>query len=264
MNESILLQVEDGVATLTLNRPEKRNAVTYDMWRTLTDICTALSSDATVRLLVVRGAGDHFCAGADIEELAKVDPGDYRSTNDAADYALASFPKPTIAAITGSCIGGGTEIAVACDLRIADTTARFGITPARLGIVYPVGATERVVQTIGPSATKHLLYSAEIIDADRALRIGLIDELIDPSDFGHRVDELVDLLAHQRSLLTQMASKEIVTAALIGPVDPDKAAGWFAEMDVAMDSAEGIAAYREKRSPRFPWTPDLAGPAGAV
>jgi enoyl-CoA hydratase/carnithine racemase len=254
MNEMVLLQVEAGVATLTLNRPEKRNAVTYDMWRTIGDTCARLAEDPTVRLLVVRGAGGHFCAGADIAGLADFDPGDYRATNEAADRALATFPKPTIAVITGSCVGGGTEIAVACDLRIADTTARFGITPARLGMVYPVEATERVVRIIGPSATKHLLYSAELIDCNRALRIGLIDELVDAPDLAHRVGELVDLLAHQRSLLTQMASKEIINAALTGPVDPNISAKWFAEMALGLDSSEGIAAYLERRSPHFLWT----------
>src|SRR5690606_28746132 len=124
------------------------------------------------------------------------------------------FPKPTVAVIRGSCVGGGAQIAVACDLRIADTSSRFGITPARLGIVYPVGATERVVRLIGPSAAKPLLSTAEIIDADRALRIGLVDELHDPARLADRVDELTVLLTTERSLLTQMASKEIVDAAV--------------------------------------------------
>lgn len=261
MSEMVLLQVEAGVATLTLNRPEKRNAVTYDMWRTIGDACARLAEDPTVRLLVVRGAGGHFCAGADIAGLADVDPGDYRATNEAADRALASFPKPTIAVITGSCVGGGTEIAVACDLRIADTTARFGITPARLGMVYPVGATERVVRIIGPSATKHLLYGAELIDSDRALRIGLIDELVDTGHLADRVGELIDLVAHQRSLLTQMASKEIINAALTGPVDPEISEKWFAEMALGPDYPEGITAYKERRSPHFSWTAGRTGSA---
>ena len=113
-----------------------------------------------------------------------------------------AFPKPSIAVITGACVGGGTEIAVACDLRLADTTSRFGITPARLGIVYPASATARVVRLIGPSATKHLLFSAELIDVDRALRIGLVDEVHDPAQLddrrppAHRADGRRTIAAH--------------------------------------------------------------------
>ena len=151
------------------------------MWVGIAAHCERLATDDCVRLLVVRGVGDHFCAGADIAGMGAVSGGEYRRANEAADAALAAFPKPSVAVITGACVGGGTEIAVACDLRIADSTSRFGITPARLGIVYPASATARVVQLIGPSATKHLLFSAELIGVDRALRIGLVDEVHEPA-----------------------------------------------------------------------------------
>src|SRR5262249_14297450 len=140
-----------------------------------------LADDPSVRVLVVRGAADHFSAGADIGELAALtDPAAgaaYREANRIAEEALATFPKPSIAQVQGFCIGGGGEIAAACDLRLAEGGARFGITPARLGIVYPPFALERVVKLIGGAAAKHLLYSAELIAADRALRIGLVDEV---------------------------------------------------------------------------------------
>ena len=142
--EGLRVEIDHGVATLWLDRPEKRNAVTYDMWVGIAGACERLAADNSVRLLVVRGAGDHFCAGADIAGMRDVSGGDYRRANEAADAALAAFPKPSIAVITGACVGGGTEIAVACDLRLADSTSRFGITPARLGIVYPASATARV------------------------------------------------------------------------------------------------------------------------
>ena len=157
---------EGAIATLWLNRPDKRNAVTIDMWRAMTEHCAALAEDPAVRVLVVRGTGEHFCAGADIGALGTVDNDALLVANHAADDALTTFPKPTIAFITGSCVGGGAEIAIACDLRIADTTSRFGITPARLGLLYPTFALERAVRLLGASAAKHLLYSAELIDAD--------------------------------------------------------------------------------------------------
>ncbi|TKJ34237.1 enoyl-CoA hydratase/isomerase family protein [Blastococcus sp. CCUG 61487] len=255
MSEDLRLTVDDGIATLTLNRPAKRNAVTYDMWRGITEACRQVSADDAVRLLVVRGEGEHFCAGADISGFGAVSREEYHAANEAADAALAAVPKPTVAVITGSCIGGGTEIALACDLRIADSTARFGITPARLGIVYPASATERAVRAIGPSATKHLLFTAELIDIDRALRIGLVDEVHDPEDLPARVEALTALMARQRSLLTQMASKEIVDAAVAGQPDPAIAARWAAEVAASADPAEGITAFLERRAPRFGWTP---------
>ena len=181
MSDDITLAVARGVATLCLNREEKRNAVTYDMWVAIGEYCRRLASDADVRVLVVRGAGAHFCAGADIAGLQAADRS-YGEANLEAEAALMAFPKPTIAFVQGACVGGGVQIATSCDLRIADTTARFGITPARLGIIYPAPALARVVRLTGPSAAKHLLYSAELITAERALRIGLIDELHEPDE----------------------------------------------------------------------------------
>ena len=252
----LVLTRDEGIATLWLNRPAKRNAVTFQMWRAIAAHCRSLAADPTVRLVVVRGVGAHFCAGADIAGMASVDADEYRRANEIADEAIAAVPVPTVAVITGSCIGGGTEIAVACDLRIADTTARFGITPARLGILYPAPAIERVVRLIGASAAKHLLYSAEHVDAARSLRTGLVDEVHGPEELPARVDELTDLLAHRRSLLTQMASKEMVDlAARHGTVPDEVMARWARTAAASTDAAEGIRAFVAKRPPSFTWTP---------
>ena len=242
-----------AVATLWLNRPAKRNAVTHAMWRALAAACPALAADPGVRVLVVRGVGDHFCAGADIGELHTVDATAYAAATRAAEEALAGFPKPTIAFVTGSCVGGGAEIAIACDLRIADGTARFGITPARLGIVYPSFAIERAVRLLGPSATKHLLYSAELVGPERALGIGLVDEVHEPAAAPGRLADLTRLMAEERSALTQQASKQLVDAAVSGPIDPALTRRWAAEVASSGDPAEGAAAFAERRSPRFTW-----------
>lgn len=252
----IELTIADGIARVTLDRPDKRNAVTYEMWTRLAAICSDLATDPAVRVLVVSGRGDHFCAGADISGLGATSAADYASANEAADRALAAFPKPSIAFVRGSCVGGGAQIATACDLRIADTTARLGITPARLGILYPPFAIERTVNLIGASATKHLLYSAEIVSADRALRIGLIDELLEPHAARARIDELAELIASKRSLLTQMASKEMVDDITQGgAIRADTVAKWDTLQAASSDAREGIAAFLEKRSPDFSWTP---------
>jgi len=249
-----LVVTRDGpIATLWLNRPEKRNAVTKAMWEGIATTCGALAADRTVRVLVVRGTGDHFSAGADIGEL-EVGDATYAAANAGADRALGSFPKPTIAFIRGSCVGGATQIAIACDLRIADTSAVFGITPARLGIVYPAFGIDRAVRLLGPSATKHLLFSAELIGADHALRIGLVDEVHDPSSADDRLDAFTTLLATQRSLLTQESSKAMVDeCVLTGEISRATQAKWGAELAKSTDAAEGVAAFLERRAPRFSW-----------
>jgi enoyl-CoA hydratase/carnithine racemase len=244
------------VATIWLDRPDKRNAITVGMWEALARACASLAADASVRVLVLRGAGEHFSAGADIAELGQADPVAHRAANQAAEDSLASFPKPTLAVLRGSCVGGGAGLAVACDLRLADDTVRVGITPARLGIVYPPFALERVVRLIGPSAAKHLLFTAELIDASRALRIGLVDEVHPPGGLDARVDALTDLLAERRSLLTQAAAKEMIDAVgATGRIDTELGERWAAAAARAPDAAEGIAAFLERREPRFTWMP---------
>jgi len=255
--EPVVVVKTGAVATIWLNRPEKRNAISSDMWVGLADACNELSADSSVRVLVVRGAGGHFCAGADISDFADGMSEDYQARNRNAEESLAAFPRPTIAFINGSCVGGGVQIAGACDIRFADTTATFGITPARLGIAYPTYALERAVRLMGPSATKHLLFSAELIDADRALRIGLIDELADPAAAVERLEAFTSLLATERSLLTQMISKEMVNdVAARGEVSTATIDRWAPVLANNPDMAEGVAAFTERRSPKFVWLPE--------
>ncbi len=256
-DEPLAVTRDGAVATLWLNRPDKRNAVTQAMWAGITTVCAELGADPGVRVLVVRGTGEHFCAGADIGELSGLaDRTEYNAVNQAADDALAAFPRPTIADVRGSCVGGGAEIAISCDLRIAESTARFGITPARLGIVYPPFALERAVAVIGPAAAKHLLYSGELIGAERAHHIGLVHEVLDPGLAGERVASLAHELADERSLLTQLATKEMVASiSETGAVDPEVEARWAAVSAEAPDAPEGLNAFLERRPPRFTWTP---------
>jgi enoyl-CoA hydratase/carnithine racemase len=260
MSDLVTVAVAAGVATVCLNRPEKRNAVTSEMWIALGQACRQLAADPAARVLVVRGAGDHFCAGADIAGLRISDPA-FGRANAGSEDALSQFPKPTIAFIRGSCVGGGVQIAAACDLRIADSTARLGVTPARLGIIYPAGALTRVVKLIGPSAAKHLLFSAELIDADRALRIGLLDEVHPPADAEARLASLVSLLADQRSQLTQQASKAMIDAVVDhGRIPADLVTRWATEMRSSDDPEEGIAAFLQRRPPSFTWTGPVVTP----
>jgi enoyl-CoA hydratase/carnithine racemase len=256
-DDPVVVTRAEAVATIWLNRPEKRNAMSYEMWSALAQACEGLARDRTVRVLVVRGTGGHFCAGADISGFADGMSAEYQSRNREAEEALAAFPRPTIAHITGSCVGGGVQIAGACDLRFADTTARFGITPARLGIAYPSFALERAVRLIGPSAAKHLLFSAELIDVDRALRIGLVDEVAEPEAAVERLESFALLLASERSLLSQTIAKEMINeVATSGAVSAATIERWAPVLADNPDLAEGVAAFAERRAPKFVWVPE--------
>ena len=255
--DPIVVTKAESVATIWLNRAEKRNAMSHEMWTALAESCHELARDHSVRVLVVRGVGGHFCAGADIGGFSGGMSSEYQSQNREAEETLAAFPRPTIAFITGSCVGGGVQIAGACDLRFADTSAKFGITPARLGIAYPTYALERAVRLVGPSAAKHLLFSAELIDADRALRIGLIDELLETDVAIERLEAFTSLLANERSLLTQIISKEMVNeVAASGGVSAQTIERWALVLASNPDMPEGVAAFAERRSPNFVWTPE--------
>ncbi|MFV0126770.1 enoyl-CoA hydratase/isomerase family protein [Streptomyces sp. HMX112] len=235
--------VADGVATVVISNPAKRNAMTAAMWRAFPALLTALAADRGVRALVLTGAGDTFCAGADIATLRE--PGDEQQALAVrAEEALAAFPWPTLAAVRGYCVGGGSQLATACDLRFAEEGALFGITPAKLGIVYPASSTRRLVSLVGPSTAKYLLFSGELIDAGRALRTGLVDEVLAAGELARRVAEFTRILT-ARSRLTQAAAKEFAS----GRTDRD--AYWTERARESGEAEEGVAAFLERRAPRF-------------
>lgn len=237
----------DGVATVALRNPAKRNAMTPAMWRQLPEVLEKLAGSTSVRALVLTGHGGTFCAGADISSFHAED--DIPALAATAEDALAAFPKPTLAVVRGHCVGGGAQLAGACDLRFATEDALFGVTPARLGVVYPASSTQRLVRLVGPSAAKHLLFSAELIGSERALRIGLVDEVLPPGALDQRVAEFTTLLA-SRSQLSQVAAKEYVD----GEPDDARREYWLRQARESGELAEGASAFLERRAPRFPWT----------
>jgi enoyl-CoA hydratase/carnithine racemase len=176
-----------------------------------------------------------------------------RADNLAAQAALREFPKPTIAMIRGHCIGGGVELATCCDLRVTDPTGVFGVTPARVGIVYTPESTKALVDLVGPGTTKYLLFSGELIDAPTALRTGLVDRLVAAEDLEREVFALAEVLA-ARSALTQRAVKEVVADLTAGGDGRAAAGRWYRETIAVGELAEGVAAFTERRPPRFPWT----------
>ncbi|MBA2810423.1 enoyl-CoA hydratase/isomerase family protein [Streptomyces sp. KM273126] len=242
----LLHSVTDGVATVVIHHPAKRNAMTVGMWRALPPLLDDLVADPAVRALVLTGEGDTFCAGADISTLRE-SPDEAQAPAGLAEEALAAFPKPSLAAVRGYCVGGGSQLAAACDLRFAEEGALFGVTPAKLGIVYPASSTRRLVSLVGPGTAKYLLFSGELIDAERALRTGLVDEVLPQGELGKRVGEFTRVLV-SRSQLTQAAAKEFAN----GRTDRD--AHWAEQARGSGDTAEGVAAFLERRAPRFTWS----------
>ncbi|MEV6177512.1 enoyl-CoA hydratase/isomerase family protein [Streptomyces sp. NPDC052016] len=246
MEPELLHGVADDVATVVLHHPAKRNAMTAAMWRALPPLLDKLAADPGVRALVLTGAGGTFCAGADISTL-QGSPDEAQNLAVRAEEALAAFPKPTLAAVKGHCVGGGAQLAAACDLRFAEDGALFGVTPAKLGIVYPASATRRLVALVGPATAKYLLFSGELIDTERALRTGFVDEVLPAGELDERVAEFARVLV-SRSQLTQAAAKEFAN----GRTDRD--AHWAAQARGSGDTAEGVAAFLQRREPRFTWT----------
>ncbi|WP_435137265.1 enoyl-CoA hydratase/isomerase family protein [Actinacidiphila sp. bgisy144] len=248
----LLVSTEDGVATVAISNPARRNAMTLGMWLALPRVLAGLAADPGVRVLVLTGEGEAFSAGADIGELT--DAEGRQAVQEAAltaEEALAAFPKPTVAAVRGFCVGGGCQLAVACDLRFAARGARFGVTPARLGIVYAASSTRRLVAVAGPATAKYLLFSAELIDDERALRTGLVDEVLPDADhLDARVRAFAATLT-TRSRLTQTAAKEFAA----GPPTPERAAYWAHQAATTPDTDEGATAFLTGRTPTFTWTP---------
>lgn len=245
MESALFADAADGVATVTIRNPTKRNAMTPAMWRRLPGLLDELAAEPTVRTLVLTGADGTFCAGADISAL-RDEPPRSQSLAVTAEEALAAFPKPTLAAVRGYCVGGGCQLAAACDLRFASADAQFGVTPAKLGLVYPASATQRLVRLTGPATAKYLLFSGELADATRALRTGLVDEVHPEGELDGRVAEFARTLA-ARSQLTQVAAKEYVDGAGAGADREQQAAA-------SGEAAEGVSAFLERRTPRFGWT----------
>ncbi|HVI28981.1 enoyl-CoA hydratase/isomerase family protein [Hansschlegelia sp.] len=255
---SLILKRDGQRASIVIDRPAKKNAIDEATWRAFADASAAIAADPEIAVVIVRGSGGAFSAGADIAEFVALTEADDARRDAFADAvrdgeeAVARIPQPTIALIDGACVGGGCQIALACDIRIAASTARFGVTPAKLGIVYPVASTRRLVAAVGASAAKELLFTGGLIDAERAASIGLVDRVVEAARLEADVDSLAAaIVANSRYSLA--AAKATVDA--LSQPEPDLAAlealwrGGFSGEDLA----EGARAFLEKRPPRFTW-----------
>ena len=248
---TLRLETHGAVARLIIDRSAKRNAFNQAMWEALPGLVAQAMADPTVRVLVLQSAEPGiFCAGADIGELsANADNPDWLLANQTAinraQYELTRAPKPAVALIDGDCVGGGCGLALACDLRVASKRSRFGITPAKLGLVYPLHDTKLLVDLVGPANAKRILFMGTLIDAAEAHRIGLIDIIADDAD---------DLIATMMSASghSQRESKAMIRRVLEGQTeDDDMTRAIFADAFTGADFREGVDAFLTKRKPEF-------------
>lgn len=260
MPDDLRLERTGAVATLILNRPDSHNAIRLGMYEELPRLLEQVENDPAVKVLVVRGAGRKaFASGADISEFEEVrgnaeTAGRYNLRVAATERALVAMRKPTIAMIHGYCIGGGCGLALACDLRFADDRARLAITPAKLGLVYSLESTKRLVDAVGPSRAKWMLMSGRQLDATLALRVGLVDEVVAPDELEARTYEFAELLT-TRAQSSVRAAKQIIGRIVAGQVEDDEATTDLrnSSFDTG-DYAEGVQAFLEKRQPVFTWS----------
>jgi enoyl-CoA hydratase/carnithine racemase len=249
-----------AVATLLLNRPDSHNAIRLQMYEALPGLLQEIDADASVKVLIVRGAGRKaFASGADISEFRQVRANaetarSYNQRVAEAERALEGLSKPTVAMVHGYCIGGGCGLALACDMRFADDNAAFAITPAKLGLVYSLDSTKRLVDVVGPAQAKWILMSGQRVEARRAYQIGLADEVVAPDDLEKLTYEFAELLC-TRAQYSIRATKQIVGRILAGQTEDDEESRELRNSSFdTEDYAEGVRAFLEKRRPEFTWS----------
>ncbi|MGH7331623.1 MAG: enoyl-CoA hydratase/isomerase family protein [Candidatus Rokuibacteriota bacterium] len=254
MADEVLTSVEGGVATVRLNRPAKRNALNTAVLASLRAQFDLLDDDRAVRVVVVRGEGKAFCSGMDLEEMtqrqqAEADP---ESGVTAALRRIEQSRHPTIAMVQGDAFAGGCELALHCDLRIVADVARFCMPLARIGLVVPFILGQKLVEIIGPAHTRHLLFTGQVVEARRALEIGMVHQVVGLADLERATYETARTMA-ENAPLSLAGMKAVIQRAIalrdrIEHDDLDALAGYARK---SADAREGERAILEKRSPRF-------------
>ncbi|WP_426440794.1 enoyl-CoA hydratase [Bradyrhizobium genosp. P] len=254
----ILQSVIDGVGIITFNNPDKRNAMSLEMWEGFGLALTALRDDPGVRVVILVGAGDKaFVSGADISQFEKTrhnaEASEEYSRRSAAQRALfADYPKPTIACVRGFCLGGGMQVAMLADIRISGASGQFGIPAAKLGIAYGYDGLRHLVSLVGPSWARLIMYTGMRIDSAEALRIGLVDRVLPDAELWDATMEIARTISGNAPLAIK-AAKITIAQVLKDPADRDMAAIKQVGID-CMDSEdfrEGRRAFMDKRKPDF-------------
>ena len=255
-NEDLLYSVTDGIARITFNRPQARNALTFAMYEQMAAICESINKDRTVMALILTGAGDKaFASGTDISQFRA-----FKTADDALEYeeridrvlgALEKVRVPTIAAIAGACTGGGAGIAACCDIRIGTQSTRIGFPIARtLGNCLSMSNISRLVSLIGPARTKDLIFKARLVEAPEALALGLLNEIVpDVETLQRRADETARLVA-SHAPLTLEATKEAVRR-IRRTLSREEGEDLILKAYMSEDFREGMDAFLNKRTPNW-------------
>jgi enoyl-CoA hydratase/carnithine racemase len=260
MSGTIRIERDGPIGLLIVDHPERRNALNAQMWQRIPELTAELDADPTVRVLIVRGAGDQaFVAGADISEFSTLRVGAeaerYDADNVRAFAALAGVGKPLIALIHGFCIGGGVAISVCADLRYAADDAVFAVPAARLGLGYPLAGAQALVGALGQAHAKELFFTGRRFRANEALRLGLVNEVLPKTELDAHVRALALGIADNAPLT--LAAFKLAATTMNGPVaSPDaaitqRAATAIASCFESADYREGVQAFLDKRAPRF-------------
>jgi enoyl-CoA hydratase/carnithine racemase len=256
--ERMLAHVEDGVGWITFNQPEKRNAVSYDMWLAVPEIISAFTADDAVRVVVMKGAGDRaFVSGADISEFEdrRSSPDGIKKYDDAsgaASAALRALEKPLIAMIRGYCIGGGLGISLTADLRISAEDGQFAVPAAKLGLGYGYGGIKELMHIVGPSFAKEIFFTGRRFSAEEAKVMGLVNRVVPVADLERTTRELAATIA-ANAPLTVRAAKAAINEGTKDPEKRDlaKIEAMVAACFASEDYIEGRRAFMEKRPPQF-------------
>lgn len=257
MTDGFEFVCDGDVARLTFARPEKKNAITYGMWSAIPDLVAKVENDPAVKALLLAGEGQDFSAGADISEFSALrssaaeGAAAYDKAVESAVRALTGLRKPTVAMIRGNCIGGGCQISIACDFRFAAEEAKFGITPAKLGIVYDFLSTRQLVSLVRPANARFLLLSGELIRADRAREIGLLNDVFSSEELEESTAAFVRTLC-TRSQAAVRGMNRIIEKILDGQEESDTEVEEIRLSAIhGEDYAEGVAAFLNRRAPNF-------------
>lgn len=254
--ENILLSHENGIGYLKINRPKVLNALSYDVLKEIDTALDEVQQNKAIHVLIITGEGDKaFVAGADIKEMKDknaLEAKEFSQLGNDVFEKLALLRQPTIAALNGFTLGGGCELALSCDLRIASTKAKIGQPEVGLGIIPGFGGTQRLARLIGPARAKDLIFTARIIDSEEAFQIGLVNKVVSPEQLLEEAEAIAKMILKQAPLAVQL-SKEAINIGLDLPLNHGLSheVDLFSILFATEDQKEGMTAFVEKRRPEF-------------
>lgn len=256
MSDPILVQRDGAIVTIVLNNPEKRNALTKPAWQKLGDVMVELSQEDDLRCIILRGAGDEaFAAGADISEFPteRSSAAEAKAYGDIVTYTVKAIEEcihPTIALIKGACTGGGLEIACACDMRIAGESARFGVPINRLGHTLAYPELDAILRLVSPAVMLELLLEGRVVDAEYALRVGMINRIVEDWEVEEEVRLTADRIAKGAPLAARLHKKMVSRLKQPAPLSQAELDEAFSTCD-SEDYQNGYRAFMEKKTPTF-------------